>query len=93
MLAFGMPGMTEWIVILIIIMMFFGLGKLPDVMAQAGKGLRAFKDASDGKDAEPPKDGQGDPPRSARQLGKDTDELDDPPEAGVAPRRERARDA
>ena len=50
MLAFGMPGMTEWIVILVIVLIFFGAGKLPDVFSQAGKGLKAFKDASEGKD-------------------------------------------
>lgn len=39
-----MPGMGEWLVILVIVLIFFGVGKLPDVLGQMGKGVRAFKD-------------------------------------------------
>jgi sec-independent protein translocase protein TatA len=42
-------GGWEWGVILLIVLIFFGAGKLPDVFRQAGKGIRAFKDASEGK--------------------------------------------
>lgn len=42
--AFGMPGATEWIIILVIVLIFFGVGKLPNVLSQMGKGVRAFKD-------------------------------------------------
>lgn len=43
-IAFGMPGPTEWIIILIIVVIFFGVGKLPTVLSQMGKGVKAFKD-------------------------------------------------
>ncbi len=43
-IAFGMPGPTEWIIILIIVVIFFGVGKLPAVLSQMGKGVKAFKD-------------------------------------------------
>ena len=43
-IAFGMPGPTEWIIILIIVVIFFGVGKLPEVLNQMGKGVKAFKD-------------------------------------------------
>ena len=43
-LAFGMPGPTEWIIILAIVLIFFGVGKLPQVLSQMGKGVKAFKD-------------------------------------------------
>lgn len=46
-----MPAPTEWIVIVVIIMIFFGTGKLPDVLKQMGKGIREFKDAADGVDS------------------------------------------
>jgi len=48
--AVGMPGPFEWAIILIIVLMFFGLGKLPKVMAQLGKGVRSFKDGVKGGD-------------------------------------------
>ncbi len=90
MLGFGMPGMTEWIVILVIVLIFFGAGKLPQVFAQAGKGIKAFKDASEGKDtsdleAEEPA------PRNRKQIARDPDDLDDEPEGGTAKRVERKR--
>ncbi|MCB9779519.1 MAG: twin-arginine translocase TatA/TatE family subunit [Alphaproteobacteria bacterium] len=42
--AIGMPGPTEWIIILVIVLIFFGVGKLPAVLGQMGKGVKAFKD-------------------------------------------------
>lgn len=76
MLAIGMPGMTEWIIILVIVLIFFGAGKLPDVFAQAGKGIRAFKDASEGKDRPEPEAAKEKEEASPRkQIAKD--ELDD----------------
>ena len=86
MVGIGMPGMSEWIVILVIVLIFFGAGKLPEVFAQAGKGIKAFKDASEGKDAkksdEPTDEVPDKKQRAARQISQD--ELDDEDEpAGV----------
>ena len=36
---------SHLIVILLIVFVVFGAGKLPQVMADLGKGLKAFKDA------------------------------------------------
>lgn len=44
-IAMWTPGPLELIVLLVIIMMFFGVGKLPEVGNALGKSLRAFKDA------------------------------------------------
>ncbi|MBP7190414.1 MAG: twin-arginine translocase TatA/TatE family subunit [Rickettsiaceae bacterium] len=38
-------SISHLIVILLIVLVVFGAGKLPQVMADLGKGLRAFKDA------------------------------------------------
>ncbi|MBM4392929.1 MAG: twin-arginine translocase TatA/TatE family subunit [Deltaproteobacteria bacterium] len=78
MFAFGMPGTTEWIVILVIVLIFFGAGKLPDVFRQAGKGIKAFKDASEGKD-----DDGGEAPATQKEPKPQIaakDDLDDEPE-------------
>ncbi len=37
------PGPMELIVILVIVMIFFGVGKLPQIGAALGKGIRGFK--------------------------------------------------
>ena len=47
--SFGAP---EIILILVIILIFFGVGKLPQVGAAMGKGLRAFKRGQSGDDSE-----------------------------------------
>jgi len=47
MFGFGMP---ELIVILVIILVVFGAGKLPEIGGALGKSIRNFKRASDGKD-------------------------------------------
>ncbi|MSP54437.1 MAG: hypothetical protein EXR69_02345 [Myxococcales bacterium] len=43
-----MPSVATLMVVLVILMMFFGVGKLPDVLKQFGKGVKEFKDASEG---------------------------------------------
>lgn len=52
-IAIGMPGMTEMIIILVIILIFFGVGKLPAVLGQMGKGVKAFKDGMAKPDGDP----------------------------------------
>jgi sec-independent protein translocase protein TatA len=47
--SFGMP---ELIVVLVIILIFFGVGKLPQVGGAIGKGIRAFRKAQRGEDEE-----------------------------------------
>jgi sec-independent protein translocase protein TatA len=43
-------GMPELIVILVIIMIIFGAGKLPEIGSGIGKAIRNFKKATSGKD-------------------------------------------
>ncbi len=47
MFGFGLP---EMIILLIIVLVVFGAGKLPEIGAAFGKGIRNFKKASEGKD-------------------------------------------
>ena len=42
-----MPGGSEWIMILLVILLFFGGRKIPDLMRGIGKGVREFKDAKE----------------------------------------------
>jgi sec-independent protein translocase protein TatA len=47
MFGFGMP---ELIIILVIVLVVFGAGRLPEIGGALGKSIRNFKKASDGKD-------------------------------------------
>lgn len=55
-LAIGIPGGFEWLIILLIVVIFFGVGKLPQVLGQMGKGVRAFKDGMNTDEDEDPKE-------------------------------------
>lgn len=47
-------GMPELIIILVIILIIFGVGKLPEIGGGMGKAIRNFKDASNKADADEP---------------------------------------
>ncbi len=42
MLAFGLPGGSEWIIILIVALLIFG-SRLPQVMRSVGQSIQEFK--------------------------------------------------
>jgi sec-independent protein translocase protein TatA len=44
-LLFGMPGGSEWIIIAIAVLIFFGAKKIPEFAKGLGRGIREFKDA------------------------------------------------
>lgn len=51
-LGVGFGGPWEWGVVLVIVLIFFGVGKLPKVLGQMGKGVKAFKDGMNPTDDE-----------------------------------------
>lgn len=40
-----MPGGTEWILIVVVILLLFGGKKIPELMRGIGRGMREFNDA------------------------------------------------
>jgi sec-independent protein translocase protein TatA len=52
-------GPTELIIILVIVLIIFGVGRLPEIGGAIGKSIREFRTAS--------KDGEGEPPQDAAQ--------------------------
>jgi sec-independent protein translocase protein TatA len=45
-----MPGMSEWLIILLVVVLLFGGKKIPELMRGLGKGVREFKNASNETD-------------------------------------------
>ncbi len=41
----SMPGGSEWILIVIVVLLMFGGKKIPELMKGIGKGMREFNDA------------------------------------------------
>ncbi|MBL7754265.1 MAG: twin-arginine translocase TatA/TatE family subunit [Chitinophagaceae bacterium] len=46
-LLLSMPGGTEWILIVLAVLVLFGGRKIPEFMRGLGRGMREFKDAKD----------------------------------------------
>jgi len=44
-LLFSLPGGSEWILIVLIVLLLFGGKKIPELMRGIGKGIREFNDA------------------------------------------------
>ncbi|GIV03764.1 MAG: Sec-independent protein translocase protein TatA [Candidatus Binatia bacterium] len=51
---FGL-GVPELIIILVVALIIFGPGKLPEIGGALGKGIRDFKRSFEGRDEEPKK--------------------------------------
>jgi sec-independent protein translocase protein TatA len=49
---FGMPGGTEWLLIILFVIIFFGAKKIPELARGLGRGIREFKDATKGVKSE-----------------------------------------
>ena len=47
LLFIGMPGGTEWILIVLAVLILFGGRKIPEFMRGLGKGIREFNDAKE----------------------------------------------
>jgi len=48
LILFGMPTGSEWIIILVIVLLLFGGKKIPELMKGLGKGVRNFKEGVNG---------------------------------------------
>ena len=44
LILFGMPTGSEWIIILVIVLLLFGGKKIPELMKGLGNGVKMFKD-------------------------------------------------
>lgn len=42
----GMPGGLEWVVLGLVVIVFFGAKRIPEIARGFGKGIREFKDAT-----------------------------------------------
>ena len=49
---FGQFGITELLIILVIVLVLFGVGRISKIAGEMGSGIRAFKDGLQGEDGE-----------------------------------------
>lgn len=53
---FGGLGVPELLILLLIVLLFFGAKRLPEIGKSLGEGIREFKDSIDGVDDEEPRE-------------------------------------
>ena len=58
------PGISEWVLIILAVLILFGGRKIPEFMRGLGKGIREFNDAKNNVKREL-EDGINEPPRQA----------------------------
>ena len=44
----SMPGGSEWLLIILFVIIFFGAKRIPELARSLGRGIREFKDATKG---------------------------------------------
>jgi sec-independent protein translocase protein TatA len=50
-MRFGGLGGWEWIIILVIVIIIFGVGKLPEIGGALGRSIREFRESSAGPES------------------------------------------
>jgi sec-independent protein translocase protein TatA len=61
----GLPGWAEIIIVLVIVLLLFGPGRISKVASEMGKGIRNFKDGLSGQD-----DAKEDEPKEEKKANK-----------------------
>lgn len=46
----GFGSLSHWLIVLVVVFIIFGAGKLPKVMGDIGKGVRSLKEGLKGED-------------------------------------------
>jgi sec-independent protein translocase protein TatA len=59
-----LPGGSEWIIILVIVLVIFGVGRIGKIGGELGRGIREFRKGLKGED-EPGQDKEETPPSSS----------------------------
>jgi sec-independent protein translocase protein TatA len=48
----GLGGISHWIIILVIVLLLFGVGRISGIMGELGKGVKSFKEGIGDDDEE-----------------------------------------
>jgi sec-independent protein translocase protein TatA len=67
---FGMPSGAEWLIVLLLVLIVFGAGKLPQVGRQLGSAISEFKNTVSPKDEDDEEPPSSPPPSSSPKMDK-----------------------
>jgi sec-independent protein translocase protein TatA len=63
----GAMSIWHWVIVLVVVLLMFGAGKLPTVMGDMAKGVKAFRKGLKDENAEPPPPPPAVPPAADKQ--------------------------
>jgi len=69
-------GVPELLIILVIVLIFFGVGKLPQIGKALGEGIKSFRDGAKGEDEQPAGQIDVDPLHDADQASATKQKVD-----------------
>ncbi len=79
---FGLDSFWHWIILLVVVLLIFGTGKLAKMGPDLGNAVRGFKKALQGEDEDKAKAGseklQADPPPAAGNAGQEQQRTGEP---------------
>ncbi len=81
-----LPGPTELILILLIVVMLFGSKKIPEIMDGLGKGIKSFKKAMDGEDTTPTLPPQTPVPPPTQAPSQQKSQSEEVPQGKIEPK-------
>ena len=87
----GLSGFGHWIVILVIVLVLFGVGRVSGLMGELGKGIKSFKEGMGDEEEEKRKRYEEQRSSETRQLPRDQEPIDvtpRPTEPAAAPSRD-----
>ena len=67
----GTFGIWQWVIVLVIVLLLFGRGKIPELMGDVAKGIRNFKKGL-GDEAEAAKDAATDAVKTVEHSAEET---------------------
>jgi sec-independent protein translocase protein TatA len=57
-------GIGEWLIILVVVVIVFGVGRLPEVGSAMGKAIRGFKKSMSGDEEKPQQQAKAEEPQN-----------------------------
>ncbi|PEQ12912.1 Sec-independent protein translocase TatA [Novosphingobium sp. PC22D] len=68
----GGLSLWHWIIVLLVVLILFGRGRISEIMGDFGKGIKSFKDGINDENSGKSSSGNPPPPQISSQSGEQT---------------------
>ncbi len=74
----GSFSVWHWLIVLVIVLVLFGRGKIPELMGDVAKGIKSFKKGMTDEDDTPDSPGTTTTPNTSKTVDHKPDEIKEP---------------